>query len=127
MSKTMAIVRREFLAFVRTKWFVIGTLFGPLLMSLFIVLPILFAEGGGSRRLVVVDATGGDVGSGVVDATGRYVAVESARRIEVHDLEDGNHQFEPRQRSRFTLAGHRREAILVALDFLRRTLVSTPT
>ncbi len=84
MSKTMAIVRREFLAFVRTKWFVIGTLFGPLLMSLFIVLPLLFAEGGGSRRLVVVDATGGDVGQSVVDALaadaagGRY-EVEGVR------------------------------------------------
>lgn len=68
MSKTWAIVRREFLAFVRTRWFVVGTLFGPVLLSGFIVLPMLFAGGGGERRLVVVDGTGQDVGGGVADA-----------------------------------------------------------
>ena len=44
----------------------------------------------GTRRTTVdsVEAVGGVIPA-VVDATGRYVAVESARRIEVHDLEGG--------------------------------------
>jgi ABC-2 type transport system permease protein len=80
----MAIVRREFLAFVRTKWFVVGTLFGPLIMSIFIVLPVFFAEGGGERRVVVVDATGRGVGGAVAEALAASDAGEESRyRTEV--------------------------------------------
>ena len=79
MSKTLALIRREFLAFAQTKMFLVGTLFGPVLMSLLIVLPLVFSEAGGTRELVVVDATGGEVGrevAGLLDpggeAAGRY-------------------------------------------------------
>lgn len=79
MSKTLALIRREFIAFTRTKMFLIGTLFGPALISLLIVLPLLFSEAGGTRELVVVDATGVQVGREVAaaldpggEAVGRY-------------------------------------------------------
>lgn len=65
---TWAVVKREFLAFVRTKGFVIGTLFGPLILSLFLVLPVLFSRGGGSREVVIVDAAGDDLGRAVATA-----------------------------------------------------------
>lgn len=68
---------------------------------------------------------------GTRDAHGSRSEIRSYGRlpgcIEVHYLEDGNHQFAPRERSRATLAGHRQEAAFVTLDFLRRTLLSTPT
>lgn len=79
MSKTLALIRREFIAFAWSKMFVIGTLFGPILISLLIVLPYLFSETGGTRELVIVDATGGQVGREVAaeldpggEADGRY-------------------------------------------------------
>lgn len=79
MSKTLALIRREFVAFARTKMFLVGTLFGPLLMLLLIVLPLAFSEAGGTRDLVVLDATGGEVGREVAaaldpggEADGRY-------------------------------------------------------
>lgn len=55
---TWAVVRREFVAFVGTRGFLIGTVFGPILISLFIVLPILFARGGGDRTVAIVDEAG---------------------------------------------------------------------
>lgn len=68
MSKTLALIRREFVSFARTKMFLVGTLFGPVLMSLLIVLPLVLSEAGGTRELVVVDATGGRVGHEVAAA-----------------------------------------------------------
>lgn len=62
---TRAVVRREFLAFVRTRWYVVGTLFGPVLLSLVVALPVLFSEAGGTRRVVVVDRSGADLGRDV--------------------------------------------------------------
>jgi ABC-2 type transport system permease protein len=41
MGKILAVIKREYLQVVRTKGFIIGTLLGPLLMALIIVIPIL--------------------------------------------------------------------------------------
>ncbi len=41
MKKIMTVIRKEYLERVRSKSFVIGTLLGPALMSMFIVLPML--------------------------------------------------------------------------------------
>ncbi len=63
MSKTLTVVRMEYLVRVRAKSFIIGTLIGPLLMSLVIVLPVLLADtGGGEARTV-----------GVIDPSGRFL------------------------------------------------------
>ena len=53
MPRTWTIARREFLATARTKGFVIGTLFGPAILAGWILLPALFAGGGGTREIVV--------------------------------------------------------------------------
>jgi len=60
MSRVVTIVRKEYLERVRSKSFVIGTLLGPALMSMFIVLPILLAESGGDdeRTVGVIDLSG---------------------------------------------------------------------
>ncbi len=60
MKKVSTIIRKEYLERVRSKSFLIGTILGPALMSLFIVLPILLAESGGDdqRTIGVVDLSG---------------------------------------------------------------------
>lgn len=65
MSRTWAIVRREFLAFARSKAYVIGTLFGPLMIGVFFVLPIYFLSGGAERTIAIVDASGLGIGEHV--------------------------------------------------------------
>ena len=68
MSRTWAIVRREFLAFAHSKAYVIGTLFGPVMIGLFFVLPIYFLSGGAKRTIAIVDATGFGIGERVSEA-----------------------------------------------------------
>ncbi|MGI8510075.1 MAG: ABC transporter permease [Gemmatimonadaceae bacterium] len=68
-AKLWAIVRREYLERVRTKWFVIATVFGPIIFSLIVFLPLILANreaDRGSHRLIILDATG--------TSLGRYVA-----------------------------------------------------
>lgn len=67
MSRTWTIVKREFLATTRTKGYLFGTLFGPAIMAAWILLPALFADGGGMRQVVVVDGTRTDLGRAVAD------------------------------------------------------------
>ena len=67
MSKTWAVFKREFTEQVRTKMFIIGTLFGPVAIIALMFLPLLFlrAGGGGERNIVIVDATGTGLGQEV--------------------------------------------------------------
>ena len=67
MSKTFAVFKREFTEQVRTKTFIIGTLFGPVAILALMFLPYLFlkAGGGGERNVVIVDATGTGLGEEV--------------------------------------------------------------
>jgi ABC-2 type transport system permease protein len=60
MSKPwLVIARREFLERVRTKWFMIGTLLGPIGMVALIVIPAVLARTGpDSVRIKLVDHTG---------------------------------------------------------------------
>lgn len=55
-----AVIRREYLQRVRSKWFVIATVAGPLIMLGLIVVPALLAARGqeADRLMVVVDRTG---------------------------------------------------------------------
>ena len=62
MSKVMTVIRKEYMERVRSKSFLIGTLLGPALMSMFIVLPMLLADSGDDERRTL----------GVVDPSGRY-------------------------------------------------------
>ncbi|HUF13205.1 MAG TPA: hypothetical protein VMN78_08905, partial [Longimicrobiales bacterium] len=69
-SKTWAVFKREFTEQVRTKMFIIGTLFGPVMILALMFLPLLFlrAGGGGERDIVIVDATGTELGPEVATA-----------------------------------------------------------
>lgn len=60
MRKFLAVVKREYLQRVRTKLFIFATIVGPLVMSLFGVVPMLIfnIKAGGPVRIAVVDQTG---------------------------------------------------------------------
>ncbi|MBE0567641.1 MAG: ABC transporter permease [Krumholzibacteria bacterium] len=65
MSRVLTIIRKEYLERVRSKSFMIGTLLGPALMSMFIWLPVMVAGSGGDdeRTIGVVDLSGDSFGS----------------------------------------------------------------
>lgn len=69
-SKTWVVFKREFMESVRTKTFIIGTLFGPILIVAVMFLPMVFlqAGGGGERDVVIVDASGSELGQEVATA-----------------------------------------------------------
>lgn len=60
MSKILTVVSREYLERVRSKSFLIGTILGPALMSMFIVIPLLTAGNSGKdqRTIAVIDQSG---------------------------------------------------------------------
>lgn len=64
MSKTSVVMKREFLEFVQTKTFMIGTILGPLLIAGLLALQvfILTRTGGGDYTLVVVDQSNAGIG-----------------------------------------------------------------
>lgn len=60
MRKFFAVVKREYIQRVRTKFFVVATILGPILMSAFAIVPALMfgIKSGGPTRLAIVDQTG---------------------------------------------------------------------
>jgi ABC-2 type transport system permease protein len=54
MDKIKAIIKREYLTRVRSKGFIIGTILSPLIMSSFILIPILIGRSGGPDRFQIV-------------------------------------------------------------------------
>lgn len=60
MKKFFAVVKREYVQRVRTKFFVVATILGPLLMAAFTVVPALMfgIRSGGPTRIAVIDQTG---------------------------------------------------------------------
>jgi ABC-2 type transport system permease protein len=71
MRKTWAIIQREYLERVRTRWFAIATVFGPLLFAALMYLPAYAAvRSRGSAdiaRIRILDATGTEVGRRVAN------------------------------------------------------------
>src|SRR5438876_8391500 len=60
MRKFLAVVKREYIKRVRTKFFVVATILGPVMMAAFTVVPALMftIKAGGPTRLAIVDQTG---------------------------------------------------------------------
>ena len=54
MQKIWAIVRREFTERVRTRWFVISTILGPVFMSAVLILPMMLSSSGARERYIAV-------------------------------------------------------------------------
>ena len=60
MRKFFAVIKREYIQRVRTKFFIVATVLGPVMMLLFTVVPAYLAgiKAGGPTRIAVVDQTG---------------------------------------------------------------------
>jgi ABC-2 type transport system permease protein len=81
MHKILVVIRREFIERVRTKWFIVGTVLGPLFMFAVIALPILMAEKGArTRTVVVLDGTSGDFGSRLTNLLAQTGSVKPTRQ-----------------------------------------------
>lgn len=61
MNKLHAVVKREYIERVRTKFFVVMTVLGPLMLVVFTIVPgLLFSiKAGGDTRIAIVDQTNG--------------------------------------------------------------------
>ena len=59
VRKVAAVVRREFIERVRTKWFIISTVLGPVFLIGITVLPALLAARGSGSNIVVADESAG--------------------------------------------------------------------
>jgi ABC-2 type transport system permease protein len=68
VNKVWAVIRREFVERVRTKWFWISAILGPVLFAGIIVFQIVQSVGGAVRNIAVVDSTTSDFGDRVADA-----------------------------------------------------------
>ncbi len=69
MGKLMAVIRREYLERVRSRWFVIATLFGPILFGALMFLPALISArnktAADASKIIIIDATGAGLGERV--------------------------------------------------------------
>ena len=68
MPKVWAVIRREFVERVRTKWFWVSAILGPVLFAGIIVFQIVQSMGGAVRNVAVVDSTSDKMGDQVVEA-----------------------------------------------------------
>ena len=61
MGKLIAVIRREYMERVRTKWFIFATIFGPLFFGALMILPGLLASRGkasdNGTNIVILDVT----------------------------------------------------------------------
>ena len=77
MAKLWTIIKREYLERVRTRWFFIATIFGPVFFGSLIILPAYMAKrskgSGEFVNMIILDATSTGVGQKVATAlnTGR--------------------------------------------------------
>ena len=81
MKKIWAVIKREYLQIVRTKGFIIGTVLGPVIMSLFIVVPVVVS-------LVSVDE---QENIGVIDSSGQIFS-DLDKRLD-NKLKDGSRRY----------------------------------
>jgi ABC-2 type transport system permease protein len=87
MGKLWVVAKREYLERVRTRWFFIATFFGPVLFGALMILPPLMAERSTASQsvgnIIVLDATGTDLGNRIAGALGGVADSSSARVITV--------------------------------------------
>ena len=90
MARLWAVIKREYLERVRTKWFIIATLFTPVFFAGVTIVPIWLAaksvRGVDASRITILDASGAGLGSRVRYAlTGGLAADTSKTHVMVLD------------------------------------------
>lgn len=94
MGKLWAVAKREYVERVRSKWFVIATVLGPVLMAAMIVVPIWLAvrssTSAKASNIVILDATERDLGKVVAQSLGNDIQGDSSlarvRRVSPAEL-----------------------------------------
>src|SRR5574341_1887274 len=82
MRKVLAVIRREFVERVRTRWFWVSAALGPLFFAGLFFLPVLFAGKGGTKRIVVVDGTSSSFGAAVADSLESATVFDVVARLQ---------------------------------------------
>jgi ABC-2 type transport system permease protein len=84
MDKVFAVIKREYLERVRSKWFIFATVFGPLLMAVLMFLPAWLATktqpSSDAGNIVILDASAVGLGQRVAD---QLAAFGAAPTVEV--------------------------------------------
>ena len=87
LTKLGVVFRREYLERVRSKWFLIGTLLGPVFFFAVAVAPALISmrqrPGTDLANVVVLDATTSGLGARVGDALGKVFPRSTKPRVRV--------------------------------------------
>ncbi|MCS6884642.1 MAG: ABC transporter permease [Acidobacteriota bacterium] len=87
MSKTVLIIKREYLERVRSKWFIVGTLLGPVVLALLVIIPVVVMKlSSGQKLMAVVDCSGQE---GLAE---RVVEQLKENKIEVKELITGSEE-----------------------------------
>src|SRR5207237_6854949 len=72
MAKLWTIIKREYLERVRTRWFVLATVFGPVFFGSLILIPAYMARKSNAStdfvNTIIIDATSSGTGQKVADA-----------------------------------------------------------
>jgi ABC-2 type transport system permease protein len=83
MDKLFAVIRREYLERVRSKWFLIATLFGPVFFGALMFLPALIASkskgDADASNIIIVDATGVGLGERVANRMSGGISGSTSR------------------------------------------------
>ncbi|MFL5612905.1 MAG: ABC transporter permease [Gemmatimonadaceae bacterium] len=86
MDKFWVVAKREYLERVRSRWFVVMTLFVPVFITAIFLIPAWVtarsAAGGSSRNIIILDATGTGLGKRVADVLTRDTTAVSSRKAE---------------------------------------------
>ena len=96
MAKLWAVVKREYLERVRTRWFLIATIFGPVLLAALTILPALLSSRSRASadvaNIVILDATGTNLGERVAARLGGGLTMDRpptrVRAVELARLAD---------------------------------------
>jgi len=87
MAKLWAIIKREYVERVRSKWFVIATLFGPIFFSAIIIVPAWLASKSTSTTDVynttILDATGTPAAIGIGLSMGAGFLLEARFEVSI--------------------------------------------
>jgi ABC-2 type transport system permease protein len=79
MHKVGAVIRREFIERVRSKWFWISAILLPVLFAAIFLVPTMLAGSGSIKRIAVLDATTPPLGARVTAALSASGAFEATR------------------------------------------------
>src|SRR5947207_12525178 len=87
MKKILVVLKRELIARVRTRAFIISTLLLPIMLALFAVMPALLSRGGNrTLRVAIVDATGDSLGARIEAALGQQRLSRDSSAIARYEL-----------------------------------------